>query len=235
MASRQQKSTHPERKAKTVPADQEMGAATGERWRQPPPETRAEIRRQQMAVQRAEVTQGNPLAPVISRGLELGQSMTVRHWIALLAIVAAAAGFSQILTLDQFTVTAVNVQVRGNQRASTDEVYAASGLEGTNIFRAQAENTARRIAEIPGVASAQVRLRLPANVVIDVEELMPLAIVHTVTETLWVGVDGTGIQQVGDPPKLTLIEDGGTVQTPTASYFRRSSRAWKRSRQDAQT
>jgi cell division septal protein FtsQ len=222
MASHQRETSHPEGNAQPVPparstqpgraGSQDPGAGAGERWRQPPPETRAKVRRQQMTVQRAKATQGNPLAPVISRGVELGQSMTVRHWIALLAIAAAAAGFSQILTLDQFTVTAVNVQVRGNQRASTDEIYAASGLEGTNVFRVRAENAAQQIAGLPGVASAEVNLRLPAKVMIDVQELAPLAIVQTITETLWVGSDGASIQQVGEAPKLTLIEDSGTVR-----------------------
>jgi cell division septal protein FtsQ len=165
-----------------------------------------------MAVRRAEATRGNLLAPVIFRGLELGQSMKLRHWIALLAIAAAAAGFSQILTLDQFTVTAVNVEVRGNLRASTDAIYTASELEGTNIFQVRPDRVAARIARLPGVESAQIRPRLPAKVIIDVKELMPLAIVHTITETLWVGVDGSGIQQVGNPPKLTLTEDSGAIR-----------------------
>jgi cell division septal protein FtsQ len=187
-------------------------APSGEKWRQPPPETREEVRRHQLALQRASVAHGHPLAPIISRGMELGQSLTVRHWIALIAVLAAAAGLSQLLTLEEFTVTATNVQIRGNQRASTDEIYAASELEGTNVFRVQPEEAARRVTDLPGIAASQIHLRLPARVIIDVEELTPLAIMQTVTETVWVGTDGTSIQQAGDPPRLILVDDSGSVR-----------------------
>jgi cell division septal protein FtsQ len=165
-----------------------------------------------MAVRRVDSTHDNPLARVISRGMELMQSTPLRQWMALFAIVAAAAAVTQLLTLDRFTVTATNVQMRGNQRTSTDEIYAASGLEGANIFQVQADKVAGRVTNVPGVASALVHLRLPARVIIDVEETAPLAILHTITETLWIGVDGSGIQQAGEPPKFTLIQDGGAVR-----------------------
>jgi cell division protein FtsQ len=212
MPSRKRKIAHSAEDRKPADGTKELGAATGERWRQPPPESRANVRRQQTVLQKPAAIPLNPLVPVVSRGLELGQSLTVRHWIALLAVVAAAVGLNQLLTLEQFTVTAHNVLVRGNQRASTDEIYAASALEGTNVFRVQADSTAERIADVPGIASAQIHLRLPARVIIDVEELLPLAIVQTITETLWVGADGTGIQQVGEPPRITLVEDSGAVR-----------------------
>jgi hypothetical protein len=49
-------------------------------------------------------------------------------------------------------------------------------------------------------------------VIIDVVELAPIAIVQTITETVWIGSDGAGIRQVGEPPKLTLVDDSGTVR-----------------------
>jgi cell division septal protein FtsQ len=167
-----------------------------------------------MVVRRTDSTDDNPLTPVIARGMvgDWIQSTPLRQWVALFAIVAAAAAVTQLLTLDRFTVMASNVQLRGNQRASTDEIYAASGLEGANIFQVQADEVAERIANVPGVASALVHLRLPARVIIDVEEVAPLAILQTITETLWIGVDGSGMQQAGEPPTFTLIQDGGAVR-----------------------
>jgi cell division septal protein FtsQ len=212
MSSHQRKASHSRASEQLVPGTRDLGAAAGERWRQPPPDTRAKVRRQQMAVRRVDSTHDNPLARVISRGMELMQSTPLRQWMALFAIVAAAAAVTQLLTLDRFTVTATNVQMRGNQRTSTDEIYAASGLEGANIFQVQADKVAGRVTNVPGVASALVHLRLPARVIIDVEETAPLAILHTITETLWIGVDGRGIQQADEPPKFTLIQDGGVVR-----------------------
>jgi cell division septal protein FtsQ len=208
MASRQRKAQHT---TGQLPPEQ-SASPTGPAWRQPPPETRASVRRQQMAIRRATTAPGNPLAPVFSRALELVQSLTLRHWIALLILTAAAVGISQLLTLPQFTVTTASVQVRGNQRASADDVYAASGVEGTNVFQVQAGSVARRVADLPGVETVRVHVRLPADVIIDVAELAPLAILQTVTETLWISSDGTVIQQVGEPPKLTLVEANGTVR-----------------------
>ena len=208
MASRQRKAQHPAGR----PSPEQPATPTGPAWRQPPPETRASVRRQQMTVQRTNDTPGNPLASVFSRALVLGQSMTLRHWIALLVLAAAAVGITQLLTLPQFTVTGTTVQVRGNQRTSVDEVYAASRLEGTNVFQVQAGSVAGRVADLPGVEAVRVHVRLPANVIIDVAELAPLAILQTITETLWIGSDGTGIQQVGEPPMLTLVEVNGTVR-----------------------
>jgi cell division protein FtsQ len=215
MASPKHKAPHPSGSPETeLPA-----APKGPAWRQPPPRTRADVRRKQMIAPRPQTQPVNPLLPIISRVLELGDSMALRHWVALLVLAAAAYGTSQLFTLPRFTVSAPNVRVRGLLRASADEVYAASGLEGTNVFRVQAANAAGRVATLPGVASAEVHARLPANVVIDVVELAPIAIVQTITGTLWIGSDGRGIQQVGEPPKITLTEVGGTVRDPRGTVL----------------
>lgn len=215
MASAQRKASNPEAR----PSPEQPAKAGGPGWRQPPPETRAKIRRKQMAVPSPRAAQGNPLAPILSRFMELGKSMKLRHWIALLVLAGAAVGVSQLLTLQQFTVTASNVRVRGTIRASVDEIYAVSRLEGTNVFEVRAKSAAGRIAELPGIDSAQVHVRLPARVIIDVVELSPLAIVQTITETLWIGADGRGMQQVGDPPTLTLVEVSGTVRDDRGSVL----------------
>jgi cell division septal protein FtsQ len=165
-----------------------------------------------MTVPKPKAAHGNPLTPVLSRTLQVGESMKLRHWISLLVLAAAATGVSQLLTYEQFTITAANVQVRGLMRASAEEIYAASQLEGSNVFRVRATDAAVRVAEVPGVDSAEVHLRLPAQVIIDVVELVPLAIVQTAAETVWIGSDGTGIQQVGESPKLTLVEVDGSVR-----------------------
>ncbi len=175
-------------------------------------ETRERVRRQQMVVQRAKASPGNRLAPVIAQALELGESMALRHWMALLVLAAAAIGISQLLMLSQFTVTAATIRVRGNQRTSAEEVYAVSGLEGANIFEVEPESVSARIADLPGLEAVQVHVRLPADVIVDVRELAPLAILQTITETLWISSNGTVIQQVGEPPTLTLVEVNGTIR-----------------------
>jgi cell division protein FtsQ len=208
MASPQRKAPH----TTGSPSPETPAVSTRPDWRQPPPQTRADVRRKQMTVPQTQSPRANPLAPILSRVLEFGDSMALRHWVALLVLAAAAYGTSQLFTLPQFAVTAPNVRVRGLLRSSADEIYAASALEGTNIFRVQAASAASRVTALPGVASAEVHVRLPANVIIDVAELAPIAIVQTITETLWIGSDGRGIQQVGDAPSLTLTEVSGTVR-----------------------
>jgi cell division septal protein FtsQ len=212
----------PKRKAPNLseqPPPDQPAAAMKPAWRQPPPRTRADVRRKQIIAPQAQSEHVNPLAPIMARVLELGDAMALRHWIALLVLAGAAYGTSQLFTLPQFTVTAPNVRVRGLQRASVDEVYAASQLEGINVFRVEAARAAGRVVALPGVASAEVHVRLPANVIIDVVEFAPIAIVQTITETLWIGSDGRGIQQVGEPPKLTLVEVSGTVRDQRGSVL----------------
>jgi len=181
-------------------------------WRQPPPETRANIRRHQMAVRRTSAAPRNPLAPAFGRIMDLGQSVAPRHWLTLVVLAVAAVGFQQLLVLPQFTVTAANVRVRGSERTPVDQIYAASGLEGANVFQVVGHNAGDRVAEVPGVDAVQVHVRLPADVIIDVVELAPIAIVQTITETVWIGSDGAGIRAVGEPPRLTLVDDSGTAR-----------------------
>jgi len=151
--------------------------------------------------------------------MDVGQLMAPRRWLALVVLALAAVAFNQLLLLPEFTVTAANVRVRGSHRASVDQIYAASGLEGTNVFRVQGDGAAERVTEVPGVESVQVHVRLPADVVIDVVELAPIAIVQTITETLWIGSDGVGIGQVGEPPTLTLFDDSGSVRDASGAVL----------------
>lgn len=181
-------------------------------WRQPLPKSRADIRRRQIAVRRIGVIPSNPLTPVITRALQMSAHRPRGRWIALTLLVASAIGFSQLATNQYFFVTEAGILIRGNQRVSYDGIYQASGVTQNNVFLIRPEIAARQISDLPGMESATVHVRLPANVVIDVTELSPLAIVQTITETLWVGSDGSRIQLSGIPPELTLVEVSGTTR-----------------------
>lgn len=68
------------------------------------------------------------------------------------------------------------LDVSGNRRLSADEIRAASGLAlGQNVFRADLDEAARGLEQIPWVRRAQVVRVLPRTVQIRVEERTPVA------------------------------------------------------------
>jgi len=94
-----------------------LGTAPAEPgWRHPLPESRADIRRKQMAIKRVGAVPRNPLAPVITRALQLSAYGTRGRWIAVILVVASAFGFSQLVTNQYFSVTEAQILIRGNQR-----------------------------------------------------------------------------------------------------------------------
>ena len=84
-----------------------------------------------------------------------------------------------------------DVRVEGNAAVSREEVYATSGLEGLSVFWVDPSAVAGRVETLPNVRTAHVKVRLPAQVIINVEERTP-EIVWQTGETLW-WVDGEGI------------------------------------------
>jgi cell division protein FtsQ len=70
-------------------------------------------------------------------------------------------------------------------------VYTTSGLEGLSVFWVDPSAVAGRVETLPNVRAAHVKVRLPAQVIISVEERTP-EIVWQTGETLW-WVDGEGI------------------------------------------
>jgi hypothetical protein len=134
-----------------------------------------------------------------------------QQWAALALLVCAAIGVGLLLTTDMFTVIAAQTQVRGNQRVSADSIYASTGIDQRNIFLVRPAGVEAQIEGLPGVASATVHVRLPAQVVIDVHEYAPLMAWHGITTTVWLTADGAPVPMTGIEPPVTFIDPDGAA------------------------
>ncbi len=95
--------------------------------------------------------------------------------IAGLVVVAAILAGRLLLERGYFRIE--KVRVVANQRVATDEIVALSDIRpGDGIFELDLERIGRKIEENPWIARARVRRIFPGEVVIEVKEREPGAI-----------------------------------------------------------
>lgn len=137
------------------------------------------------------------LAAQPSRLLTLGLAAALL--VTLLGIVATGA----------YRVRGASVA--GNQRVSSQAIYAASGLDGANALRIDAEAAARRIEALDGIRQAKVSVGLPARVAISVEETR-LALLWQGPAGAW-AVDDRGLATLPptDASGLAIVRDEAGV------------------------
>jgi hypothetical protein len=85
-------------------------------------------------------------------------------------------------------ITGVNLG--GSALVPGQEIYAAAGIAGQHIFWVDPAEVQRRIAAVPGIASARVTVQWPATVTIVVSERIPVVSWAEGTQTWWVDADG---------------------------------------------
>ena len=127
----------------------------------------------------------------------------------LLLVVALAAAF-MFLRSPYFAV--VEVEVRGLQTLTAEEIVAWSGIESSVlIWRIEPAAVARRVEQHPAVAGAAVERLWPNRLRITIRERTPVAVMRY--HGLWLLVDGQGIGyrlQQERPAGLPELR-GGTV------------------------
>jgi cell division septal protein FtsQ len=204
----QRRKTSPPSKAKS---EEPVGLS----WQQPPSKPRKQMRRVQTTVGQP-TPSSTPPRPATARQqprLRLGGSWQtyVRITFVLLVVVGCLVGFWALLRLPQLTVTPGSTQIGGSQRISAEEVFAASQLEGHNIMLIRPADVAQRVTALPGIAAADVHVRLPNQVLIDVREHLPLIAWQGITTTLWLSAEGAEVPQAGVPPMLSLSDKSGVA------------------------
>lgn len=134
---------------------------------------------------------------------------------ALVAVVLGLAllgGLAALVTTDWLAVYRSSTEVRGAQRISADEIYAASEMEGVNIFQVHPARVAARIKQLPGIAEVAVHPRLPYYVTITVREETPFVVWQGITTTTWLAESGAVAPAAGAPPPLKLIDPTGAAR-----------------------
>lgn len=143
------------------------------------------------------------------------------RWISLGLLALTVYALVLIGMDEHFYLTVIPVE--GTASIAPAEVVAASGLAGAHIFAADPRQAAARIAEVPGIISATVRLHWPNQVLIQLGEDSPIAVWQEGNMEYWVTDNGRLIPARSDALGLLVIESempvtekAGAMRQPTA-------------------
>ncbi len=142
----------------------------------------------------------------------------LRQGLVLVLLGAAIYGLVEFFQLPALAVTSNAAQIGGAHRLTPRAIYDASGVEGRNIFLIRQSEVEASLRELPGIASADVHLRLPNQILIDVKELRPLVAWQAGAETVWLAADGAVVPQAGAAPPLTLVDATNTSLTGSDAW-----------------
>lgn len=126
------------------------------------------------------------------------------RWASIIVIAACLWAMVTIARDESFYLTSIPVE--GARAFSPSEIVATSGLASVHIFAADPNDAARRIGELPGINSAEVSLRWPNVVTIQVTESEPVALWKQNGRTFWIDEAGQLIPARASVPGLLLIE-----------------------------
>jgi hypothetical protein len=199
-------------------------------WRKPPARSRRQIHSQKANSRRlsAQVTPppaarptARPSARTLVR-LRDDETAARRDWRTTLRTIlrqgfvvvllgAVIYGLVEFFQLPALAVTSGSAQIGGAHRLTPRAIYDASGVEGRNVFLIRQAEVEANLREMPGIASADVHLRLPNQILIDVKELRPLVAWQAGEETVWLAADGGVVPQAGAAPPLSLLDTTNTA------------------------
>jgi cell division septal protein FtsQ len=123
------------------------------------------------------------------------------------ALLGAVAAFSFLRSSSNFVVTPDTATVRGNQVVPAEDIFAASRLDGQNLFRVNARQAEAAIAQLPFIKRAHLSLVPPNRVAIAVEERQPAAAWLAGGGRYWVDEEGVILPEAGDVEGVLTIHD----------------------------
>jgi cell division septal protein FtsQ len=148
------------------------------------------------------------LTPAVNRWQGLGS-----RFITTLLLVILGWAIYAVFDSPNFYVFAAEIQ--GNTAITPNEIYAVSDIEGMSAFWINPHDVEARIESLAGIKSAQVKIRLPARVIIKVEERSPELIWQTGDARWWIDAEGTVVPPRGDlPGALTIIDSDAQPVAP---------------------
>lgn len=126
------------------------------------------------------------------------------RWASILVLAGCIWALFTISRDQSFYLTTIPVE--GAQVFSASEIVATSGLANLHVFAADPNEAARRIGEMPGIKSAEVRLEWPNVVTIKVTETEPVALWKQNGRTYWIDQSGRLIPSRAGTNGLLMIE-----------------------------
>lgn len=104
-----------------------------------------------------------------------------------------------------------SAEIGGTQHLDAQEIYEAAGVHEQNIFWIRPDDVADRISQIHGIKSVRVQVRLPARVIIEVEERQPAMVwrVKVQSKDWWLDEEGVVLPYGGDAhaPGVIFVVD----------------------------
>jgi cell division protein FtsQ len=136
----------------------------------------------------------------------------IRRNVIMAACVAAALVAGMILAAVYSPVLAVKtVTVSGTKLLKATQVQAAlKSLEGTPLPQVNDEEVERLLKPLVQIKSVSTQARPPSELVVQVQERVPVALVKRGAEYLLVDVEGVRLTATADPANVKLpVIDGG--------------------------
>ncbi len=140
------------------------------------------------------------------RRMYASRSWNFTHATALFLVVGAlfaiAYGF---LSIDFWVYSA---DVSNNRFTSSDQIYTQAGVHGFSAFFIDPNEVSGQLKQLPHVQNAYVRLRLPSDVHIQVEEREPTILYQIQGDSNWIDNEGVIMAAVEERSGLVkLIDD----------------------------
>lgn len=158
--------------------------------------------------------------PSSARRVRFALTPAPGRWQTLVSRLAAAT----LLVFSGWVIYAIfnssnfyvhDIQVRGNAAVTSEEVYSTSDLEGLSVFWVDPAAIAGRVETLPNVRSARVKVRLPARVIVTVEERTPVILWKTGEANWWVDAEGVIFPPRADlSDALTIIDTDAEPVSP---------------------
>lgn len=130
-------------------------------------------------------------------------------WIAV-AVVIVAGSLTAWVTLDErWYVYREDVHFNGLTYLDAEQLWAASDVDGWQIFWIDSDVVGARLLQDPYVADARVHIApLVTKITVDVTEVRPVALWMTDDGVRWLRDDGVALTPRGEtPPGLLQIYD----------------------------
>ncbi len=134
------------------------------------------------------------------------RSWNITHASALFllasALFAIAYGF---LSIDFWVYSA---SISNNRFTSTEQVYSQAGVDGFSAFFIDPNEVSIQLQQLPHIQNAHIRLRLPADVHIQVDEREPTILYQIQGDSHWIDNEGVIMPAVEERTGLVkLIDD----------------------------
>ncbi len=129
-------------------------------------------------------------------------------------MILCAVGLYYLFSMDPFIVR--NASILGNSRVSVEEIGGALGIANQPaVLLSPAQIEHNLLEAFPEIATAEVEVNLPAQVVVTVSERQPVVAWQQAGQITWVDTQGYAFPPRGEAPGLVTVNSAVTPPTPT--------------------